>query len=365
MKVVLVSVHDGDSDRKTGFHFWAKILAGRGHDVRFLTVGSSYISLLKRGGKQLKRPFNKWIPLDERIRKFTWMPLFHPINFSKPFLNNISRPLFSLYPKLLPQSLLESLQNTDLFIMESGQGAMLVPRFAALCPQAKFIYNPSDRHSVIKFHPLVVESEKEALPYFTAIRLNSASVANDFPKGSPTHYIPQAIDKKIFDAPKNNPYKKPKNAINIGDMLFDAVAVETLAHAYPDWTFHLFGKGARISQPMDNVIEYGEMPFEKLVPFLQYADIGLAPYKATKQAAYLSQSSLKFVQYTYCKLPVVAPLITSNGAPHIHTYTAYKGNDGIIKAFENAMKYDRKTIDRSRITGWEDVIDNMMRLARV
>lgn len=151
--------------------------------------------------------------------------------------------------------------------MEGGQGAMLVSRFAALCPQAKFIYNPSDRHSVIKFHPIVVESEKEALPYFTAIRLNSASVANDFPKGSPTHYIAQAIDNKIFDTPKNNPYKISKNAINIGDMLFDALAVETLARANPDWTFHLFGKGAKISAPLENVVDYGEMSFEKLVPF--------------------------------------------------------------------------------------------------
>lgn len=365
MKVVLVSLHDGDSDRKTGFHFWAKILAARGHDVRFLTVGSSYISLLKRGGKQPKRPFNRWQPLEARIRKFTWMPLFHPLNLPSAFLKNISRPLFSLYPKLLPSSLLKSLQGTDLFIIESGQGSMLVPRFAELCPKAKFIYNPSDRHSVIKFHPLVAESEKKALPYFTAIRLNSASVANDFPKSAPTHYIPQAIDKKIFDAPSPNPYIKLQNAINVGDMLFDETVIDILARAHPDWTFHMFGKGARLTTPLPNVIEHGEMPFEKLVPYLQHADIGLAPYKASRQAAYLKQSSLKFVQYTYCKLPIVAPRITSNGDPHIHIYWEYNGPNGVIKAFENALKYDRNAIDRSRITGWEDVVDNMMRIAHV
>jgi len=363
MKIVLISGHDGASDRKTGFHFWAEILARRGHDVDFLTVGSSWISLIRKNGKQLKPPFNRWVSLAPRVRKFTWMPPFHPLYLGNRILDILSTPLFSLYPWLMPPALLKSVREADVFIIENGAGQMLVPRLAKINPDARIIFNSCDRPSVLSFHPLIVRSEKTMLPYLDAIRLNAALMAEDFPAGTETHYIAQAIDKSLFDAPMDNPYKTGKNAINVGDMIFDARAVEILAGHFTDWTFHLFGKGARIGAPMPNVVEHGEVPFSKLIPYLKYADIGLSPYKNSPKAAYLGQSSLKNVQYTYCRLPIVAPQIAAGSRPHIISYTSSDDEQSVIDAFEKAIALDRSTIDQSVVPSWEDVIDRMLALA--
>lgn len=363
MKVILISGHDGASDRKTGFHFWAEILASRGHEVRFLTVGSSLLSLLKKNGKQLKKPFNQWVELYPRVHKFTWMPPFHPLYLGKKILDELTRPIFSLYAHMMPADLLDAIKDADVYIIENGAGQMLVPRLAKMNPAARFIFNSCDRPSVVKFHPVVVESEATMLPYIHAIRLNAAAMASDFPKDTETHYIPQAIDKTLFDADMKNPYDRPKNAINVGDMIFDAKAVEILAEHFPDWNFHLFGKGAKVSKPISNVIEHGEVPFLSLIPYLKFADIGLSPYRNTQKAAYLGQSSLKNVQYTYCRLPIVAPAIAGGSRPHIITYSSSDDEQSVVDAFTRAIAYDRQSIDPSVVPSWEDVIDRMLALA--
>lgn len=363
MKFVLISVHDGDSDRKTGFHFWADILSKRGHEVRFVTAGSSLISLLKKNGKQLKKPFNEWVELAPRFLKYTWLPPFHPLYAGRGFIDRVTRPLFALYPHLLPPSLTREFKSADVFIIENGAGQMLVPLIARLNPSARIIFNSCDRPSVIRLHSVVVDSEHAMLPHLDAIRLNAAAMAADFPAGTETHYIPQAIDKALFDNAATNPYTTPKNAINVGDMIFDAKAVEILAAHFTDWTFHLFGKGAKISQPMDNVVEHGEVPFLDLVPYIKFADIGLSPYRNTEKAAYLGQSSLKNVQYTYCRLPIVAPAIAGGSRPHIITYSSSDDPRNVIEAFEAAITYDRHNIDPDSVPSWEDIIDRMTALA--
>ena len=363
MKVVLISGHDAAAGRKTGFHFWAEILDQRGIEVDFITVGSSRISLYKKNGKQLRPPFNTWVSMPGKWRRYTWLPPFHPINFSSRILNYLSWPLFSFYPLMMPEEL-KSIRNVDLFIVESGGGPLLVPQLAKRNPKAKFIYNFSDRKGVVDFHPYVVRQTEKNLSYFSMIRLNAAVVANDFPSDLPTVYIPQAIDKALFDRKTPNPYTKPKNAINIGDMLFDAKSVAIMAEKFPDWTFHLFGRGARMESPIANVIEHGEKPFDNIVPYLQHADIGLAPYGVTKEdTGYLSQSSLKLVQYTYCRLPIVTPQFATKDRPHAFGYTP--GIEAtIVHAFEQAMQCDRSSIDVSGVYNWDQVIDRMLEVIK-
>ncbi len=356
MKVVLISSHDAAAPRRTGFHFWADIMAARGIDVDFVTVGSSPISLFKKNGKQLKRPFNQWVEIAPRIHKYTWMPVFHPLNLS-PALNKITTPLFRYYSHLMGKDLLSHIQDANLFIVESGAGALLVPRLAKLFPKACFIYNFSDRYNAVDYHPVIRNGEKEALPHFKLIRTNAKASTQDFEDGKAV-YIPQAIDKAAFEREFQNPYQKNKNAISVGDMLFDEVAIGNLAKTFPDWTFHLFGKGARMKTALPNVVEYGEKSFDEIIPYLKHADIGLAPYKHANDLEYLSQSSLKLVQYTYCKLPIVAPDFAAHGREHAFGYGSE--HKAMENAFQQAIHFDRNMIDRSSITSWEDIVDRYL-----
>ena len=260
---------------------------------------------------------------------------------------------------MMPRDL-KTLRDADVFIVESGSGPLLVPTFARNNPKAKFIYNFSDRSGVVDFHPYVVRQTEKNLPHFSMIRLNAAIVANDFPDGAPTCYVPQAIDKALFDRPWPNPYATPRNVISIGDMLFDASSVSIMAKNFPDWTLHLFGKGAKLPQELPNVRQYGERPYDEIVPYLKHADIGIAPYSnAQKETDYLSQSSLKLVQYTYCALPIVTPQFAASHRDHAFGYTPGVEST-IVYAFEKAMQCDRNGIDRSSVQDWTQMIDTML-----
>lgn len=359
-KVVLITGHDYESPRKTGFYFWAEVLTARGVDVDWITVGLSRLTFLKKDARTYVRPYNRWIDIKPHLKKFVWCPPFHPSNFNNDVLNNLTIPLFELYPHLLPSSVKEQVKNADMFIIESGAGPMLLPTLKALCPNARFIYNHSDRPNVVKFHPTIPRAEKKTLRMFDWVRTNAAATVEDFDKDVTVQYVPQAIEKEMFDADSPNPYSQPKNAISVGDMLFDAKAIETLAKAYPDWTFHLFGRKSTLETPLPNVLAHGEVSFAAIVPYLKHADIGLAPYKDSPDAEYLSHSSLKLVQYTYCKLPIVAPHFAAIGRKHVMGYDAARIHDTILPAFEAAIHYDRQTIDTSNVLNWEEFVDRML-----
>ncbi len=360
MKVVLITHHAIDGDRKTGFHFWADILARRGHSVRWMTVGFSRVTALKKNARKNNPPYNKWVQFSDNIQRYVWCPLFHPVDLGNRLLNLLSWPVFALYPKMMPKNLLSGLEGVDFFIVESGAGIVLVPRLAKLFPNARFLYNFSDRYSVIKYHPIIPHTDRLSLPLQDAIRVNATASIADFPPDAPVQYIPQAIEKRLFDNATVNPYPTGQNAISIGDMQFDAHAIEVLAKEFPTWKFHIFGRKAKLETPLPNVIVYGEFAMEKLIPYIKFADIGLAPYSHSEDCEYLSESSLKLVQYTYCSLPIVAPKFASIGRAHVIPYDSSRVDETIGKAFYTAMAYDRGMIDRSSILNWEEMLAKMI-----
>lgn len=361
-KIILISGHDALAKRKTGFHFWSKILSDRGYDVRFITVGASYASLLKKQKKDLVKPYNQWVQLDSGVKKYTWLPPIHPFYVYNHFLDKLLIPIFRLYPYMLPKSITQEVRDADIFIIENGAGVMLLPQFMKASPKAKFIYNASDRLKMLNFHPVIVKKNEEYIKLFSLIRLNSAELSSDFPAGSPIAHIPQGIDKDAFDQDHHNPYTTTKNIISVGDTLFDSGPIEILADHYPEWHFHLFGKRAILAKKFKNVTEHGEAPFKSIIPYLKYADIGLATYKNHPDAKYLAQSSLKTAQYTYCSLPILAPAFLKMDRTHIFEYDP-ESKKSICNAFQDIQTFDRSTIHQNTIPDWNDVIDQILEKA--
>ena len=359
MKISLLTVHDATAPRKVDFHFWADVFAARGYTVDFVTVGFSPITFLKKGGRDYKAPFNRWITIDFNVRKFLWCPPFHPFTLGSGFLNNIVTRLFALYPKLMPETLLGGLAKTDIFIVENGAGLLLVPTLAQKFPKAKFIYTVCDRIETLGYHPIILQAEKDALPFIDMIRVPAQIMTGDYPSHPNVRYIPHGLEKRLFDEKHPNPYKSSKNAISVGDMLFDGEAVATMARNFPDWEFHLFGKKAALAEILPNVITHGEKPFAKIIPYLQHADIGIAPYHPAPNADYLSQSSLKMIQYTYCKLPIIAPDFAAAGRPHVLPYDP-ASKVAITEAVKKAAGFDKSTINSSAIMDWESTVDAML-----
>jgi 2-beta-glucuronyltransferase len=179
---------------------------------------------------------------------------------------------------------------------------------------------------------------------------------DDYPRNSNILHIPHGLEKGLFDIENRNPYKTKKNAICVGDMLFDEGTVVALARAFPDWHFYLFGKNARVPSTLPNVVCHGETPFSEIIPYLQHADIGLAPYRPAVNADYLSQSSMKMIQYTYCKLPIVAPHFAATGRQHVFGYDP-NDTDSIKRAMSAATICDRSKIDTTGVMDWGQTVD--------
>ena len=269
-------------------------------------------------------------------------------------------PIVSKYPNLMPKQLTNGISDADLFIIENGAGLLLVPHLKRLCPNAKIVYSVCDRIETLGYHPLIVETEKKVLPLFDLIRVPSEAMISDYDPKYNVKLIPQGLDKSTFDKIRPNPYKTNKNVISVGDMLFDAETVRLLADSFPDWTFHLFGKKAKLENSPKNVIAYGERPFEFLAGYIQHADIGLAPYRDAPNADYLSQSSLKMMQYSYCRLPIIAPNFAAAGRPHVCEYLSQDDNSK-LKAMRKSLDFDRNIIDKSTISDSQQSTELMLR----
>ncbi len=357
MKVVLITGHDCVSLRKTGFHFWADIASSQGHRVAWITLGQSYLTALRHRNGMPAGPVNQWVDHTPNIKFWRWCPPVHPVK-AGPFTQLLA-PFFSaLCPALVPTGMMREIKDADIIIVETGMGLMLVPRLASACPKARLIYYCSDRLDTLRAHPSIMTAEKTALPYFSLVRTNSPARNADFPSHPNVRYIPQGIDKAQFDRDYPNPYQGSKNIIGVGDMLFDAQAVATMARALPDWQFHLFGRGCALGERLPNVTEYGERAYNDIIPYLKHADIGLAPYRYDNHAAYLGQSSLKIAQYTYCRLPVVAPSFIP-AAAHIKSYRP-ADSQSMVDAVSDAAACNREAIDRRNIPDWTYVYKDML-----
>jgi 2-beta-glucuronyltransferase len=87
---------------------------------------------------------------------------------------------------------------------------------------------------------------------------------------------PMGVEKSLFDVKTSTPFTDhwEKECICAGTTQFDYDAVILMAKLRPSWRFHILG---RLTKPLiaENIVTYGEMPFSKIIPYLQYADIGL------------------------------------------------------------------------------------------
>lgn len=170
--------------------------------------------------------------------------------------------------------------------------------------------------------------------------------------------VPQGIDKGLFDSCSSSPYAAgTRNGVSVGNMLFDADAVRAMAAANPDVGLHVFGAGISGTFP-SNVRLYGETAFLDIVPYIKFADFGVAPYRLTERERYLAESSLKLQQYAYCMLPVLAPEILAAGRDNLVGYASAGEPDWVGKV-EMALALSHDPAWREGILSWDEVAERI------
>ena len=360
-KVIFVSYHHLLTQRKAGFHWLAESFAKKlSWDVLFVTAPISLISWLAGDHRTRYCTFrqnNTVIPVNNNVQRYIFFTMLHPCKTRYMILNYALAIISKVYGIRFPSSLKIEINAADVIVFESTEALLLFEKVCRINPSAKKVYRVSDDLEIIGAPRYVINYEQKIAPKFDLISVPSEYIYRKFAHlpNSRLHY--HGINKELFskqhDAPKE--YARfEKNIVFVGTSHFDYDFIKTAAESFPHWGFHIIGPLSKVGES-SNLLYYGEMPFAKTVPYLQHADVGLQNRISDRGLASLSDS-LKVLQYTYCKLPIVAPVGLQSSRKNFVYYVP--GDEASIRtALERAVEYDRRSIDPSNVHSWDELAE--------
>jgi len=360
-RVVLVTSHYLECPLKAGFPYIAESFWRAGWHVLCLTESISWLTLARRRDPRCHYPIfrerNRLRYVRDRLASYVWLTPFHPINLRLPLLNRLSAPVLKLYPRFPLGEAEEEIAQADLFVFDSDHGLFLFDRFKELNPHARFVYRVSDDIRMLRHHPLLPAQEERIVPQFDLISAASSVFQRRFAHLPQVHFHNHGLEKELFDRRHANPYVSAgPNLVYVGMNFFDADFMVRAVRMFPDWSFHVFGAVDGLPAAA-NLTYYGQRPFVELIPYLQHADIGLQNLRYTPGAEWFTDS-LKMSQYTYCKLPIVAPSFLKQDRPHVFYYEP--GEDASIRrALEAARAYDRARITTAAVLSWDELASKL------
>lgn len=357
--IVLISRHDYRTRRRASVHFIAEAMSRKGHKVRFISIGFSFLSKLRNDSRcELNGRSNNWEIVDG-VQCYLWKTSWHPFDMGLGIVRFLSGYLYDIWANTPCQAIDESASWADAIIIESGISPILLKRLDKVRSSASLIYKSSDLLATAKVHPRIQVVLDRNIGLLDHIIVVARSMRPHFAKATcPIHFIPHGIDTDIFAQPTENPYIGPKNIVSVGSMLFDNRAVAVAASAYPDYRFHLIGCRALGDFP-SNVIQYDEMPFEKTVRYLRHADIGLAVYADMPDGSYLVDSSMKLMQFGHIGLPAVTPHFAVGDVPLRFGYDPLIPST-IVSAIAQAINHIPNSMSVTT-SNWHDQADLILK----
>lgn len=359
-KVTLVTGHYLASKRKAGFHNLADAYKNLGYEVLFFTAPISYMLQLKGDYKfqfPVKQEKGKLIKKQDHLYSYVHFTPWHVANLRYKFLNAFFTPLFKQYKRFRFKEAEAFVAESDLIIFESTPGLFLFERFKELNNKAHYVYRVSDDLRLLKVSPLLIKKEKEIFDSFDLVSVPSVYIYEVL-----KHYGHKnlklnfhGVNKDLYDQKLVSPYNEAeKNLIFVGNSHFDHNFVEVASKLKPTWKFHIIGPIDRLPK-RENIIIYGEMAFEKTLPYVKFADVGLQIRHYAPGAESLTDS-LKMLQYTYCQLPIIAPSFLKSNRKNVFYYDS-NDEQSIHKALDDAISYEQKDLGReiAQILSWEEI----------
>ena len=266
--------------------------------------------------------------------------------------------MFRRYVANASPVLLEWIKEADTIVFESGIAPIFFELTAELNPQAKKIYLASDDLDTINVASYVKRTFQRIAPKMDALCLKSRFMLDGVPASNNRYIVPHGFDFSIAEHADPSPYPAGIHAVALGSMLFDPSFFVIASKLFPQITFHVIGSGhGRHDDYGSNVKVYDEMPHQTTLPYIKHADIGIAPYCAAGLPAYLSDTSLKLMQYDFFALPAVCPDAIVGDYRSRFGYTP--GDvDSIDAAMRAAMTAPRQTF-RTPLP-WSAVVDRLL-----
>lgn len=352
-RYLLLSAHDYRSPRKAGMHFVAGELAKMG-TTRFFSLRYSFLSRYKHDPRlSLDDQANK-IVLHQGVECYLWKTLIHPIRI-RPF----ESMMYHFYGYGLNSVLRDWIRDSDVIILESGVAPIFFDLIKKLNPQAKVLYRASDALETIDVAAYINKTFARIANKIDTIVLPSKALAETIPSTHNLAFVPQGIDHAVGEKANPSPYPAGIHAVSVGSMLFDPDFFVLASKRFPNIHFHIIGScQPRHPDYGDNVTVYGEMPFDKTLPYIKHATLGIAPYSSINLPAYLRDTSLKLTQYEFFGLPAICPHFIAADYPTRFGYEI--GNaDSIAQAISRALN-PSAPLPRRKVLDWKEVTERML-----
>ncbi len=353
--------------RMTGMVYWAETLAELGWDIGMVTVQLSRLTEITNPSRFAIYPadaINRWCDRGTNRRGFVWVPPIHPMRLPARWLDPVTMLAARGYSSSLPQAVIDEAARADLIIIESTAAVALFETLRKAAPNARFVYCASDRLVPNGMSPVLQTILERTAPLYDLVRVPAQSMIADFPVGTNVHHIPHGVDRAAFATLKPSPYAPgTRNLVVAGDGAYDPVATRYITEAMPEATVHLFGRMSPDSLGgLPNARFHDEVPFSVLVPYLQHADIGVAPYEDRPNRNYFAESSLRQLQYILCKLPIVLPTFAAPLPQPYHFLYDARRPETAGAAARAALACDRTVISDAGVVDWYQVIARVLGL---
>lgn len=355
MKILIISGHDYRTSRRANLHFIAKS-AAKINEVTFFSAGYSWISdLIGRDPRTNSRIIPNVEEEFDGIRCYLDRGWYHPGGLKGRIPDVLSRRLFELHLHRTPKILSEYIKNSDVILIESGIACMYIDYVFDIKKSANIIYIASDDLQTLGVSSFLIGQLNKNEKNMFGIRIPSRLMADSFGDSENIFYVPHGIE--FQDDPRlTSPYDPGTiNAVSVGSMLFDHTFFEYAATSFPDIIFHIIGSGSRKIFSFENIIKYPEMNYQDTIRYIRFANIGIAPYKLANVPYYLTDTSMKLLQFEYFGVQAVCPFFaTSEGKTWRHAYSP-GDRHSIERAIRSAVEA-KSFVTNNAFLNWDDVV---------
>lgn len=353
--VILITGHYLRSKRRAGFHWIADALHRQGQRVIMMTAPISWVSWLRRDHRfqyGVRRQANRLIWEDDRLASYVWWTPMHPVTLKYDLLNRLAEPVFQRFERMPLGPIEDEVKRAHCFVFESNAALVLAERFCELNSAARLVYRVSDDLRTLRVHPSLHEREKKLATLFDCISSPTASIHEKFAHLPSAQVDPHGVPVHVFDTCAQSPYDPAgRNCVFVGVARLDRAFLKHVSRARPDVAFHIIGPFEKMRLP--NVHFHGELPFEETVPFVRFADVGLQTITGGPGAESFVDS-LKMLQYSYCRLPIIAPSFLRSDRDNIVTYSPNDASS-MVDALERALAMEHRQQWQRGVQSWDDL----------
>ncbi|KAF3998372.1 glycosyltransferase family 4 protein [Glaciimonas immobilis] len=358
MRSLMITAHDYRSRRRVNVHFIAAELKKYG-PTSFFSCPYSLFSRFKPDPRASLSSLANKVGLRDGIHCFLWQTVIPPFNTGKSIFASIENFLFRRYVNNPHPVLVKWIEESDVVIFESGMAPIFFDLVKRLNPSAKTIYLASHDLETINVAPYVKQTFAQVGPKMDAICLTSRYMAEGMPSVDNCYVVPHGFDYSLGDYADPSPYGPGQHAVSVGSMLFDPDFFVIASRLFPEVTFHIIGCGIGAHPDFGkNVVLHEEMPHRLTLPYIKHATVGISPYRSAHVPRYLSDTSMKLMQYDFFELPAVCPSSVMGGHRSRFGYTPGDAKS-ILCAMRRALAAPRLPAENALLS-WSDVVERLL-----